>query len=196
EITNIYNNQSLRFKSQGTLSDVCCLTEKSVCGNNITERREGCDDGNNKNGDGCSDLCKIEQDFDNDNVFDESNAEDTDKDGITNNLDIDDDGDGISTKREIEIDTDGNLVVAYLDPNEKIIRKKKPIKRVEIILEFIDNIIKEPLSLKPRILKKVFIVWLLFLILLILIIYLIYKTRKHRRKRHVNNLKKVYEDYK
>ncbi len=37
-----------------------CQIEVSVCGNNIVEQGEQCDDGNTVSGDGCSDTCQVE----------------------------------------------------------------------------------------------------------------------------------------
>ncbi len=37
-------------------------TEQQVCGNNVVDENEGCDDGNTNNGDGCTDDCVIEVD--------------------------------------------------------------------------------------------------------------------------------------
>ena len=38
------------------------LTTSPICGNNIVESGEQCDDGNTNNGDGCSSTCQIEED--------------------------------------------------------------------------------------------------------------------------------------
>jgi cysteine-rich repeat protein len=36
-----------------------CVPSNPVCGNGVNEIGESCDDGNNKNGDGCSNKCTI-----------------------------------------------------------------------------------------------------------------------------------------
>ena len=83
-------------------------------------------------GDGIPDTVEIggdpanPLDLDGDNVPDylESNAVDTDRDGLTNNRDADDDGDGLPTADEIgprgalaPADSDGDGVPDYLDPS-------------------------------------------------------------------------------
>jgi cysteine-rich repeat protein len=40
-----------------------CLSLQDNCGNGVVDDQERCDDGNNKNGDGCSDGCLIETGF-------------------------------------------------------------------------------------------------------------------------------------
>jgi cysteine-rich repeat protein len=42
------------------LTQSCSIIQSPVCGNNITEQGEECDDGNVINGDGCSENCTIE----------------------------------------------------------------------------------------------------------------------------------------
>ncbi|MEK6830958.1 MAG: hypothetical protein AABX77_02920, partial [Nanoarchaeota archaeon] len=166
--------------------------EINYCSDGIIKGLEECDDGNLVNGDRCSAECIIEQDFDNDGVFEESNEEDTDNDGITNNLDSDDDGDGILTIQEIRADSNGNSVVAYLDADEKIIIKRKQVEREENVIKFIDKIAKKTSEL-PTISKNNFMSWLFILMLLLLIIYLIHKINKVRRKYLFNKLKKSNE---
>ncbi len=41
-----------------------CYRANPVCGNGVIEVAESCDDGNNKNGDGCNSKCLEESDFD------------------------------------------------------------------------------------------------------------------------------------
>ena len=42
-------------------SEAICIQQKAdVCGDEILDSVEGCDDGNNDNGDGCSATCRIE----------------------------------------------------------------------------------------------------------------------------------------
>jgi len=50
--TQTYGNGDYGTPGTGTLI--------SICGNNYQEKNEECDDGNTKNLDGCSDMCKIE----------------------------------------------------------------------------------------------------------------------------------------
>ncbi len=51
---------SFNTTTPGTFSFVYNFNLNNICGNNIIETNEECDDGNNTNGDGCNSICKIE----------------------------------------------------------------------------------------------------------------------------------------
>ncbi|MFA7171076.1 MAG: DUF4215 domain-containing protein [Candidatus Paceibacterota bacterium] len=62
---------------------VASIPNDPICGNGVKEKNEACDDGNNKNGDGCSASCQIESCVNNREVCD---GKDNNCDGITDNV--------------------------------------------------------------------------------------------------------------
>ena len=109
------------------------------CGNNLLEAGEGCDDGNNTDGDGCNAMCLIENgdpcnetppgetgDDSCDSGFCDvsggapgvcEDGDDGDGDGVPDSIDLDDDNDGIPDAEEggDTEDTDGDGIPNRLD---------------------------------------------------------------------------------
>lgn len=65
--------------------------------------------GTDTDGDGIDDI------FEDPDTSGDCDDDDTDRDGISNYLDVDDDGDGILTILETDVDTDGDRTPDYLD---------------------------------------------------------------------------------
>ena len=61
ECSSSLENKTIETCSNICSNGVCIPLEEPICGNNIVETGEQCDDGNLLNNDGCSSICEIEQ---------------------------------------------------------------------------------------------------------------------------------------
>lgn len=59
--SNIFNEVTCDTSDPNGLCDYSCTVEESLCGNNLIDSGEECDDGNNQDGDGCSSTCQVEE---------------------------------------------------------------------------------------------------------------------------------------
>ncbi|MFA6897530.1 MAG: DUF4215 domain-containing protein [Patescibacteria group bacterium] len=63
--------------------NIASIPGEAVCGNGVKEKNEACDDGNNRNGDGCNAFCRIESCVNNREVCD---GRDNNCDGAVDNV--------------------------------------------------------------------------------------------------------------
>jgi len=119
-------NATNTYSTAGAVYAYSVAVGSPVCGNQILESGEECDDGNVASGDACNASCNL--DSDGDGIYDEfevgngATPRDSDGDTVPDYLDDDSDGDGILDADEHgtavgaePLDTDGDGTPDYID---------------------------------------------------------------------------------